>query len=432
MTMKNLAMTKGGPFQFSMREIPFYGCIAFVCVGIVPMFWGALAGHYLTYIYAVLLALWAIDFGNCILRRRNISYMYGLLLIYVFALMLFAVMNVYNFRAYFITVFVALFPAIIYCQFESRIDDGTAGIAAGMLLLLYLVTFATTISGFLEDPYLVRNLVVDLHDQRFAYMAKNVGNVGHVYTAGLLFVTCMSRIRSMPNYPLFKKVVFLVAMGLSATMVVMGSSGITLLSVIVGSIWAVSLKRENRLRFAIVAIVLILFLVFRESIADILSSASRSVDNAYISKKMQDLALSMTGGEAVGDVAARTDRYWASFRVFLNSFGLGVGPQYAQVYSGNIVDGHSDLFAGLARYGILWLVVMTAFFKRFCQRMEYASLMRTGQRSDNEPVIIAFLMMFVLQPISMSEEIMAYTFLVLPYFDLIFKSSQQMESRRAR
>ena len=415
-----------------MREIPFYGCIAFVCVGIVPMFWGALAGRYLTYVYAVLLALWAIDFGGCVLRRRNISYMYGLLLIYVFALILFAVMNVYNFRAYFITVFVALFPAMIYCQFESRIDDETARIAAGMLLLLFLVTFATTISGFIEDPYLVRNLVVTLHDQRFDYMARNVGNVGHVYTAGLLFVTCMTRLHNVPTYHRFKKVAFLVAMGLSATMVVMGSSGITLLSTIVGSVWAVSLKRENRLRFAIVAVVLILFLIFRESIADLLSSMSRSVGNAYISKKMLDLALSMTGGEAVGDVAARTDRYWASFKVFLNSFGLGVGPQYAQVYAGNIVDGHSDLFASLARYGILWLIVMTAFFKKFCQRMECSSLMRTGHKSDNEPVIIAFLIMFVLQPISMSEEIMAYTFLVLPYFDLIFNSDQRKKSEHAR
>ncbi len=407
--------------RIQQKNIPFIVCILFIIIGITPIIWVALAGRYLSLLYAVLLGIWLIDLCSIIIQGHTVSQMFGLLLIYLGALVLFAVFNVYNFRAYFLNVFVAIFPMIIYCQYHKRIDTTALKNSAKWILVIYLITFGTTIIGLLENPYLIRELVVNLHDQKTFYLARNVGNMGHVYAAGLIFVICMTRLRDVKYYSTWKKIFYIFTVGLSITLVFMGSSGITVMTTVIGTIWALFIHKENKWRFVLLGGVILILILFQENIMQLLTYLSRITNNQYFSKKLVDIVSSLNYGEAVGDVAARTNRYLNSFMVYLHSFGLGVGPQYAQVYANNIVDSHSGLMGNLARYGTIWLIVMTTFFRRFCNSINVFSPNNNEGTADNEAVIVTFLMMFFLQPIDNSEEVMTVMFLILPFFDLIFR-----------
>lgn len=404
-----------------MSRTSFYVCIAMIMVGITPCIYGTFAGRGLSGIYMVAIGLFGMDLLMLVIGRR-ISKYYSILLVFVGFLMLFAILNIYNFRSLFINVFVAIFPTMVLCQYGERVSQKDLQRCATILLVLTVVTFFTTLLALQEDEYLLRDLVVDRLNERFDYYAGNVGNVSHVYCAGILTVICVSRIRRFRAYTLLAKIGYGVVLVLSFLLVINGSSGITVLATMVGCIWALFFTPKNRYRYVFVIAVVVLFMIYRENIATALYGLSSQVSNVYFAKKLADVATSLNGKEAVGDVAARTDRYLISLRVYLQSLGMGIGPMYAQAYPSATIDGHSDLFAGMARYGTIWLFGVATLFRRFCSNVEKRTMELGVCGVNNEAVFVTFAMMFVLQPVTANEEIMTVMFLIFPFFDLIFST----------
>lgn len=402
--------------QRKPNTISVLACFAFLCIGTVPAVYGLLAGRYLTLAYAVLLCIWIAELAFVHLTRGRTGRMLALVLVYILMLVVFAALNIFNFRGYLISVAVPLFPILAYSHYADYEDTKPLQTMAVILLVLLGVTFVTTVIGLDEEKYLLRVLPTLSVNERLSYYRRNIGSINHIYTAGLVLVTYFSKLKQLRKTSFWIQLVALLIAVAAFLLVIKGSSGITVLACVVGLVWFLLSRQKPAVRYILVIVLVFILLAGMDTLADGLKSLSQKVDNYYFSNKLADMAASLQGGEAMGDVAARTDGYKKCLETFIGSYGLGVGPQYGQVYAATTVDGHSQLLADLARYGILWLVgvitVSVDFVKSIKQHNKAA-----GIEVDNGAVYATFLMMFAMQPALSNIEITAFMFMIMPFLD---------------
>ena len=406
--------------------ISLLACFAFVCIGAIPAVYGLLAGRYLSLAYAALLAVWLCEFVLVTVGRGKINRMTALVLIYILCLACFAALNLYNFRGYLIVAALPLFPVLAYCYYADYKDSRPLQIMAGVLMLLLGITFITTVIGLNDEKYLLRQLPILTLSERLAYYRQNVGNINHIYVASLVVITYLSKFKQLRKTSFWVQLVALVIAVVAFVLVLMGSSGIAVLACLTGVIWLLLGKQQPVIRYGLLVVLVVFFLVGMESLSKGLVALSVKVDNYYFSSKLADVATSLQGGEAVGDVAARTDRYGVNIQVFLQSFCLGVGPQYSQVFLESKVDGHSQILGDMARYGILWLVGFISVFKDFVKSIRLRNQAETIE-ADNSVIYAVVLLMAMLQPIFSSVEVCTYVFLMVPFLDPLLKRLQKSE-----
>ena len=391
-----------------------------MCIMIVPRMKVQLAGGSLRLISAVLLAGWLIDVAITIFEQKTVQKKEIVIFIFVLAVVGLVFFNAYNFRATASAVILPLCPLLCLSYYAYHFDTYTkpkimALVYLGALLSVYI----STLIVFGSQQYIIRNIAHESYSEQSIYMSMNVGNMGHIYSASLIVVTCFAKRKRIFRSRWFIKMVTTLVFIVSLFLVLEGSSGIALITCAIGIIWSLLFQGERNRNILVLILVLILMLIGFSILGDALNWLSQNIDDVYISKKLSDIASTIDGGKAIGDVAARFKEYQSDLSVFMKSYGLGIGSQYRQAFPSAEINGHSDIFSNMARYGVLWLVMV---FMGICCIHGAFERIHSGKDITDTPVFIVYLIMMVLQPVLTEIETTVYMFGIFPYVNMLLNS----------
>lgn len=391
-----------------------------MCIMIVPFLKVRFAGGSLRLISAVLLAFWLIDVALTIFEEKRIHKREIVIFILVISAIGLIFFNAYNFRASASAILLPLCPVLCLSYYAYHFkSQAKLKIVALIYLIALLSVYITTLIALESQQYIIRNIAHESYSEQSIYMSMNVGNMSHVYTAALVVVTCIAKRKQFYRSKWFIKIPTVLIFVISLLLLLEGSSGIALITCAIGVAWALLFQRERKRNIIASIIAMMLIIVGFSTLSDALRWIAQNVDDMFISQKLSDIASTIDGGEAIGNVAARFNEYQSDLSIFLKSYGLGIGSQYRQAYPSAEINGHSDLFSNMARYGVLWLVLLYMGI-----RCIYGAFERIhgGKDKTDTPVFIVFLIMMVLQPVLTGIETMIYMFAIFPYVNLLLNS----------
>lgn len=413
---KNTYSIKTSDSQSPMTVMLFFNCcfaVLSLCLMFLPIAQGYLVGTYYRLLLILTMGGWvATTFA---VNRQWLAKLLptaGLMLLLVLFYCVFVVLRIGNIAGMVTTIvppYYAFFVFYFYYVSGKKRELATIGM---IMFAALLITLLTTISGLANDPYLYRESGGIL-DSAINYR-KNIGNVNHVYAAVLIaaLVGCVLQSKTIKN----KKLKF-GAWCLLAVCVYVGltcSSAIALLCLILALVYLPLQRKPAVIQIGVVLAILILYLALSGIVADWIIALSQQIENEYISLKIQDIGLSLSGNEATGELAARTSRWMHDFDAFLGSYGLGIGSYYTGAGNGTYtVADHSQLFSDLARYGILFFAftcILFLSYKKLIKRM----MDECDVHIHLNAVYLVFIIMYVCQPIMSNYVIPMIFFFFLP------------------
>ena len=205
------------------------------------------------------------------------------------------------------------------------------------------------------------------------------------------------------------------------------SSAIALLCLILALVYLPLQRKPAVVQIGIVLAILILYLALSGIVADWIIALSQQIENEYISLKIQDIGLSLSGNAATGELAARTNLWVHDLEVFLGSYGLGIGSYYTGAGNGTYtVADHSQLFGDLARYGILFFAFMCVLFLSY-QKLIKRMMNECDVHINLNVVYLIFIVMYICQPIMSNYVIpMIFFFFIPAAIQMIARSNEKV------
>lgn len=390
----------------------------------IPIFKAPFWGSSYALIMAAIIGLWlitAIMIDSKAVCSNSLQLQVWLLIVFYIVC---AVLNLGTIKCVLISITTPWCPMIIFLFYMKRRDYTGFKIIVKWAFVTLALTMVTTLYGLATNSYLSRVFgTLDVASRR-SYMFQNVGDISFIYVAGLLFVLMASLLFTINEHIARKERNILLIVAISCfALAILGSSGITLMSVAVSSIIIMLYAVKNqRIRIVLIIMVITVSVIVYASgaLREFFVQLSRESSNVYLSSKFSSIADSLSTGSATGDLGARLDRYANDWNLFINSFGFGIGPYYGG--TGNVtsiyVADHSQLFADLARYGIIFLAYILILHKRFIRIMKELEDY-CGIHYSIAPIVVCYAIMYCSQPI-MSQPIMGYfVFIVWPGLPLL-------------
>lgn len=399
-----------------MAAITLFNCcfaVLSLCLMFLPIAQGYLIGTYYRLLMILTMGGWlATSLGvnrQWIVRLLPTA---GLMLLLVLFYCVFVVLRIGNIAGMATAVvppYYAFFVFYFYYVSGNKRELATIGM---IMFAALLITLLTTIAGLADDPYLYRESGGALTSA--INYRKNIGSVHHIYSAVLIatLMGCVLQSKMIKN----KKLKF-GAWCLFAICVYVGltcSSAIALLCLVLALVYLPLQRKPTVVQIGVVLAVLILYLAISGIVADWIIALSQQIENEYISLKIHDIGLSLSGNAATGELAARTSRWMHDFDVMLGSYGLGIGSYYTGAGNGvYVVADHSQLFGDLARYGILFFAFTCILF------LSYRKLINRMMDGCNvhinlNAVYLVFIVMYICQPIMSNYVIPMIFFFFLP------------------
>lgn len=230
------------------------------------------------------------------------------------------------------------------------------------LAAFYVITAITTCIGCTIFPNASRLLATGMEEDTLyhsLFMNYNIGGFSFVYSMVLFtpLIVCAYREK------LFNRLVCVGLLILILLTILFTEYTTALIFYVSCFVLAFVPKNCSTMRLGsfLIAIVLIILLI-RPILADVLYMVSDNMDREQIAMRLREIADSLSGvvSRENTDLEARTERWDASWRVFLSNpvFGNGVKG-----------GGHSFILDNMARYGIsgvIGLVIMFASLYRKC------------------------------------------------------------------
>ncbi len=394
-----------------------------MCIMIVPRLKVQFAGGSLRAISAVLIAVWALDVMCTFLRQHTMNRREMAMLFFVFAAALLVFFNAYNFRGAAVPVLLPFCPMLMLSYYGYNFEEQRLQTRiAAVYLVAFVSTFLSTLAVFAYSPYIIRDIAHESFADQSVYMRLNVGNTGHIYVSSLVVVTCIAKRRYLFSAKIHVKIIAAFVFLTAFSLLIGGSSGISLLCCVIGIVLTTLLQGTDKKKIVMILLLTVAGSLFITIADELLMLISENIDNVFIAKKMADIASSLASGTAAGDVASRTNEYASDLDIFVRSCGLGVGSQYRQAFPEAEINGHSDIFSNMARYGVFWLI-----FLMMAIRCVYGALVRIhgGKDETDTPVLITYLIMMFLQPVLSSIETTVYMFCVFPYVNLLLAGQKK-------
>jgi len=232
-----------------------------------------------------------------------------------------------------------------------------------------ILTALTTISGLSSNQGASRILASidnskDLRLIQFEWL--NIGGFSFTYILLTLYPLIIGFVKEIYDKLWLKiLIIWLLATYYLSAEYMTGLMGFILIS----SLWLVPRRFPYKRLFAMLGIVLALFIVFQESIADVLYDSAASSKSDILQKRFLYMADGLSGVENTSDVGLREDVLMTSFE------GIVRSPIFGNWYKGGGVGGHSCILDFISLYGIVGLVLIVAsyrvIFRQFYAQYKY-------------------------------------------------------------
>ena len=292
--------------------------------------------------------------------------------------------------------------------------SGNSGLLRRLFLfmtVLYLVTAITSIIGLRAYPFAARemgrgatyNKSLDFDTYKNIYRRMNIVGWSQVY--GMLFAIPAS----LMVWKKKRETVSLISL-IAITVMLVASQITFALLLAVALIVVTFMNRKNAsmtilimLAFAVIAILILL------NLEDFLTAVIALTEKAgfrFLVLKLNDMKILLLEGSAVGDADSRGTLYLQSIRTFLRYPVSGL--MFRGKANLNIIGYHSEFFDLLGAFGLIGLFVVVASFVgyfRFLGRIENES------RKDLTIIYLAFIGLFILNPVFNSPQIFVGAFL---------------------
>lgn len=384
-----------------------------LCLMFLPIAQGYLAGSYYSLFLILSMGGWFAT-AFCInppwlLKLLPTAALMGILVLFYAVVTAFGFGNIRGVVTAVLPPYYAFFVAYFYYIGEKKKELAVLGM---ILFTAFTVTMITTTAGLADDPYLYRESGGTLTSM--SLLRQNIGLSHHIYSAVLVaallgcFLKSKVIVRKSHRIITWALFVFCIYVGLTC------SSAIALLCAVLVLIYYPLQDKSAVMQVAVVAIALILFLFLAEPAAKWIQDISKGIENEYISSKLYDIGRSLLGNSATGEVAARTDRWMIDFSACLGSYGIGIGPYYTGGGNGKFfITDHSQLFADLGRYGIVFFVFTVILFVSY-SRLLKTMLQDNGVECKLTAFYLIFIIMYISQPIMSNYVIPMVLFFFVP------------------
>ncbi len=366
---------------------------------VIPMMRAPFLGSTYTLVMALTIGGWLataiiIDV-KWLVKPRPTLIKVGIVLFVYFFLTFFGLGNI---KDNIITISTVWYFYLIYC-FYSYNDFNKQFAGIGLLCGgVYFFTVCTTLYALQTKQYLVRELGTVNIAERLDYLRSNIGGVEFAYGGGLFAAILIVIITNNELKKKSHRIIAIIMLVICVLFALSASSGNVILCIIIMFLYIPFQRMNNKAKIALAALAFVIFVFSLSIFPPILRDIGTNLDNQYISKKLVDIANSIEYGSTTGDVAARTDRYWMSIETFFGTGLLGRGPYYPPIANDYGIDGHSQLLSDMARYGLLFLIVILSFLKSYYK--ELAEKWRKFHlKSTPQLVFLIFLIMYTLNPV---------------------------------
>lgn len=252
---------------------------------------------------------------------------------------------------------------------EARIRIGK------YLLLLFIVTFATSAIGVLIDNSAARTIAHAAADDELqrGFKLKNIASI-YLFQGAIFFVPAFV---SLPQ-TLKSRAIAVSLLAFLFLVLVNASFTIAILMFIVVTALALVWKEKaggNRaiMGFALAATCAATFF----NGYDLLTMAGRAVKSDAVSVRLFELRDMIYLGQSSGDADLRSELYKSSWETFGKNI-FGVGPNYSYIMFDGGVGHHSQFLDDLARYGVFGLAFYILFLSGYYLNLknEWAKLGR--------------------------------------------------------
>ena len=403
-------LPKGSSLLFMLNSLC---AVVSLCLMFLPIAQGYLAGSYYSLFLILSMGGWFVT-AFCInplwlLKLLPTAALMGILVLFYALTIAFGFGNIRDVATTILPPYYAFFVAYFYYISNNKKALAMLGL---LLFAVFTATMITTTVGLADNPYVYRESGGTLTS--IPLLRQNIGLSHHIYSAVLVaallgcFLTARVIARKSYRIMTWALFVFCIYVGLTC------SSAIALLCAVVVLIYYPLQNKSLGIQIAVVVIAMIAFFLFSVPFAEWLQDLSGQIENEYISLKLNDIGRSLLGNSATGEVAARTDRWMIDFSAFLGSYGIGIGSYYIGGGNGEfVITDHSQLFADLGRYGIVFFVFMVVLFLSYTRLLK--QMMREcGVQCKLTGFYLIFIIMYISQPIMSNYVIPMILFFFVP------------------
>lgn len=233
---------------------------------------------------------------------------------------------------------------------SNGIDEKDKKSIENVLLLITIVTCATTIIGGIHNPMLIRNTIqggVELADKKQAVARQNIANWGMIYSYSFTMPYWVHMLKKT------KKIKYLIVAAAVLSMIIVSEITFALLfSILFLSFLFINPKNMNKLVVWIFvgAVLMIIGYIEIDNILIWLSSVMKSIGMDMLSFRFRQLHNSIALGKMTGTGAARFELYSNSIKSFYKSPLIGFRINH---FGYDEIGFHSQLFDMLGASGLL-------------------------------------------------------------------------------
>lgn len=329
----------------------------------------------------------------------------------------FFVYGVWGFRESIVTCAFNVMAGWEFCFFGIILYKSTSKVRKSRLLkfilALFVITAITTLIGLEKFPLAVRELGRSTRGYSLAgeafqmlkweYKFNNISGWNHLY--GMVYI--------IPNlivlYKQYYKKSYLFCLLVIELCIFRSQLTFALLLSLFMFVFTVY---RPKVRFIYSLIVLFLLSVFSfvffnlDMIIMYVAEFAKRLNLLMLSNKLNDLYM-LFQGTVGGDALGRFTLYSISLNTFLNY--PVIGSFLFKKNDGSLFSLHSDFFDMLGFYGLLGLLVLIYLVRKYCLFVEKNY---NGDGWINNVLLVAFIAMFVFNPIWYSPQIFVGTFLL--------------------
>ena len=305
---------------------------------------------------------------------------------------------------------------------------------AKFVLILFLVTYATTFYQLATDPSLARKLTdasVE-EDLRRVEMMKNIGDI-YVVQMSILFVPFLMDLLIFKAKKTFHKILGLGILVLEFYFILSASFTISLIVYVVSIAMSILLlsgsKSTMNTVMKVAGVGFFALILMQVDWVSLFDSIASSIGNKYIAERFYGLRDMFITGVGTGDASDRPILYLMSLETFYKNI-YGVGLDYSYIPGSSGIGMHSQIFDDLARYGVLAVAFYITFFRNF-YKMLFLKFKEIEMERAVLPTILTYILFLCVNIGFRSPYESLIMLFVFPALPLLFSKESKAEGKES-
>ncbi|MBQ2968284.1 MAG: hypothetical protein IJE10_09225 [Clostridia bacterium] len=343
----------------------------------------------------------------------------------------FALLGIGNAAEMFIMIAGPWYVFLVYYYYYYTDKKQALGSLGCVVFLAFAFTLFTTLLGLIENPASYREFSSQT-DMIAENYFKNIGNVHHIYCSILIGTMLLCMLQGKCLKKCWVRVAAWIIVIICFCLALICSTGTVFVCAFLAPVLVILQNRTPATKFVVTIFSLAFLLFFKSVVGAWLQEAATHIENHYISWKVYDMGSSLIGGEATGDMAARSDRWLWDLETFFNTYGLGVGSYYQGAGNGTyVVHEHSQLFSDMARYGFWFTAAMGVFYYKMAETIK-KGFEKLNLNCKYTALYIIFFIMYVAQPVMLNFIIPTCILFMVPASPYIIDYVNQKTTRKLK